>query len=278
MLLDMTPTYTADLFPPLHAQLITLLRALDDGDWERPTVAGRWRVRDVAAHLLDGDLRKLSGGRDEHQMSNRVVASFKDLVGLINDLNADGVGYAARLSPRVMVDLLETTGRWVSEYMGGLPPHASARWSVAWAGEDRSENWMDVGREYTERWHHQMHIRDAVGAEALFQRQWFHPMLDLSVRAFPRAYEHVAATDGAVAVFEVDADGENAWSVTRGGSEWTVSRGRPSAPAASLRTDADTAWKLLYNALPAQAARARVTITGDAALVEPMFGARSVMV
>jgi hypothetical protein len=39
------PRYVADLFAPLHAELITLLRGLSAEDWERPTVAGAWRVR-----------------------------------------------------------------------------------------------------------------------------------------------------------------------------------------------------------------------------------------
>jgi len=49
------PLDTAPLFPDLHAELLALLRALELEDWERPAVAGAWRVRDVAAHLLDGE-------------------------------------------------------------------------------------------------------------------------------------------------------------------------------------------------------------------------------
>ena len=56
----LSPVYTADLFAPLGAELVSLLRGLGESDWTRPTLAGAWRVRDVAAHLLDGDLRKLS--------------------------------------------------------------------------------------------------------------------------------------------------------------------------------------------------------------------------
>jgi len=272
------PIETVELFPAIHAELIGLLRSLDDEDWARPTLARAWRVRDVVAHLLDGDLRKLSGGRDRHPITSRTVASFTDIVDLINELNAGGVSYAARLSPGIMTDLLEITGRWVAEYVAALSPHASAWISVAWAGEDRSENWMDIGREYTERWHHQMQIREAVGANGLLQRRWFYPVLDLSVRAFPRAYENVNADDGTVVVFEVDAEGDNVWSVIRGASGWSVVRGRASNEAACMRTDADTAWKLLYNALSVEAARARVTITGDSRLTEPMLRARSVMV
>ncbi len=274
----LTPIHTVELFPAIHAELIALLRALDERDWARPTLAKSWRVCDVAAHLLDGDLRKLASGRDGQQIASRTVSSYADIVGLVNDMNATGVSYVARLSPRVITDLLEITGQWVSEYVATLSPHATSRIAVAWAGEDRSENWMDTGREYTERWHHQMQIRDAVGADGLLQRRWFYPVLDLSVRAFPRVYAHVGADVGTCVVFEVDAEGDNVWSVIREASGWRVARGRASTAAASVRADADTAWKLLYNALSEEEARARVTIAGNSILAEPMLRARSVMV
>jgi hypothetical protein len=58
------PILVADLFPGLHAELIALLRGLAQEDWSRPTVAGAWTVKDVAAHLLDVQLRRLSAQRD----------------------------------------------------------------------------------------------------------------------------------------------------------------------------------------------------------------------
>jgi len=274
----LTPVYTAALFPGICAELVALLRDLDANDWARPTVAGSWLVRDVVAHLLDVDLRKLAGGRDRHRITPRSASSFDEIVELINDLNAGGVSYGERLSPRLVTDLLEVTGGWVSRYVAELPPHAESRVAVAWAGEERSENWMDTGREYTERWHHQMQIRDAVGAPGLFQRRWFYPLMDLSVRAFRRAYRNLPAEVGTIVVFEVNAEGDNIWSVIREQSAWAVMRGRVSNAAASVTTDSDSAWKLLYNALSLEAARARVAISGDHSLADPMLGARSVMV
>jgi hypothetical protein len=275
----MTPIHTAELFPGLHAELIALLRGLDDAGWSAPTVAGAWRVCDVAAHLLDGDLRKLSICRDGGGLAgDGPPPSFQAVVHLINDANASGVAYAQRLSPRVITDLLEVTGRWVAEYVAALPPHGQAVFPVAWAGEARSENWMDTGREYTERWHHQMQIRDAVGAPGLLRRRWLHPLLDLSVRALPRAYGAVDAAPGTAVVLDVDAEDENVWSVVRQASGWEVFRGAAPDAVTRVRVDADTAWRLLYNALSPDAARARVAIEGEAALAEPMLRARSVMV
>jgi Mycothiol maleylpyruvate isomerase N-terminal domain len=274
----MTPTYTVELFPPLHAELLALLRRLGPDDWLRPTIAGSWRVRDIAAHLLDGNLRKLSGGRDGHRLASRPLTSFASIVDFINDLNAGGVAYAGRLSPRVLTDLLEVTGEWVARYVATLEPHAQSTIAVAWAGEDRSENWMDTGREYTERWHHQMQIREAVGAPGLLERRWYQPVLDLSVRALPRAYDRVAAPSGTAVVFEVEADGENVWSMVRDDARWRMVRGAATDPAARLRIGADAAWKLLFNALPPDAARVHVAIDGDRRLAEPLLAARAVMV
>lgn len=56
------PVATAPLIPDLNAALIALLRDLSPAEWDRPATP-RWRVRDVAAHLLDGDIRRLSAGR-----------------------------------------------------------------------------------------------------------------------------------------------------------------------------------------------------------------------
>jgi len=52
------------LITEVHADLVALLASLRDPEWAAPTEAGRWTVKDVALHLLDGDLGQLSMGRD----------------------------------------------------------------------------------------------------------------------------------------------------------------------------------------------------------------------
>jgi hypothetical protein len=84
------PLLTAHLFPTLDAHLIDLLRSLAPNDWERLTVAPGWTVKDVAAHLLDTQLRKLSFGRDGYPPPSP-NASDHDFVSFIGRLNAEGV-------------------------------------------------------------------------------------------------------------------------------------------------------------------------------------------
>ena len=274
----MTPLDTVPLFRPLLAELLAVLRPLSPADWERPTIAGRWRVRDVAAHLLDGDLRKIAVYRDDHLLPlDGPIENDRDLGRFINGLNASGVAYAARLSPRLLVDLLEITGGWVADVIAALDPHGPARFPVSWAGEAASANWMDTGREYTERWHHQAQIRDAIAVPRLLEARWLDPLLDFSVRALPVAYAQHAAAEGTRVTLFVAGPAGSAWTVTRTGSRWTTMRGAPEAPDASITAEPDIAWRLFYNVLPPGAAEESLTLQGSRQLLEPMLRTRSVI-
>jgi hypothetical protein len=253
------PIDTRNLFAPLHAELMALLRALTADDWEKPTVARAWRVRDVAAHLLETRLRRLSGHRDGH----RLPPPDRPLVEWLNELNATWVVMARRFSPGVIADLLDATGPPFAAFIESLPLYERAPIAVAWAGESESQNWFDIGREYTEWWHHQMQIRDAVGAPLLLEPRWLDPLLEISVRVFRGIPDAL--------VFDVDG---SQFSVVGG----DVYRGAAPSPAATVRTDADTAWRMLFHALSREEILARVTISGDAAAAEPLLRARSVMV
>src|SRR6202049_469418 len=116
------PISTAHLFPELEAKLIELLRSLAPDDWEQQTVAPKWKVKDVAAHLLDTQLRKLSGGRDRYSSAQPLIASPEDLVALIDRLNHEGVALYRRLSPRVLISLMEVASREYAEYHESLDP------------------------------------------------------------------------------------------------------------------------------------------------------------
>lgn len=276
-MLPLEPVLTAPLFRPLLGELIALLRSLSTADWNRPTVAGRWRVRDVAAHLLDGDLRRLAACRDAHLLTPaRPIESDRDLSQFINTLNASGVDYGARLSPRLLTDLLAVTGGWVADLMEQLDPHGTACFAVSWAGEGTSESWMDTGREYTERWHHQAQIRDAVGTPRLLEPRWLDPLLDISVRALPAAYAGLDAANGTTVSLLVRGASSPGWTVHRHDDGWHLFAGVPPAPDASLTLRADDAWRMFYNALRSSAERS-IEMSGERRLLDPMLRARSVI-
>ena len=273
------PVLTAPLFGGLHRELMALLRGLAPEDWERPTRAGAWRVRDVAAHILDGNLRKLTFHRDGAPLPppDSPVTDYASLVAHLNALNADWVKAARRIGPRVLVDLLTVAGPQVAEFVERLDPFAPALFPVAWAGEDASLNWLDTGREYTERWHHQQQIREAVGAPLLAQREWLFPVLDVSMRALPFGYRDVEAAEGTTVAFRVTGEAGGRWCLVREARAWRLFVGETEGPTSCVTLDADTAWRVFFKAIAPEAAAARVRIDGEAAQGRVFLGTLAVM-
>ena len=269
---------TVELFLPLQEELVALLRGLAESDWSRPTLAPQWTVKDVAAHLLDTDLRRLSAQRDGHRLSPFEGGGYDEVVTLINRLNASWVEVARRLSPRVLTDLLEWSGPQVAALFASLAPDDEAIFPVAWAGEARSANWMDMGREYTEKWHHQAQIREAVGAIALDSRRWLGPVMELSMYALPYAFRAVGAPTGSALSVRVEGEAGGVWHIVRGREGWELREGEAASANARVRLDTDTAWRLFFNALDGEEAARRVRAEGDEELCAAFLGVRSVMV
>jgi uncharacterized protein (TIGR03083 family) len=272
------PTYTVELFPGLHEQLIALLLSLAGEDWNRPTACALWTVRDIAAHMLDGDLRKLSGVRDGYlQRPDHPIASHDDLVAFLNELNAQFVAAARRLSPQVLIDLLAFTGPKVYAAITALDANAASAYPVSWAGEQRSANWFDIGREYTERWHHQQQIRDAVGAPPLTSREWLHPVLDIFIRALPFQYRDVEAPEGDAVAVTVSGKAGGTWTLVREEDKWQLYEGSTPSPRSHIVISQDDAWRLFTKGMHGEQAESRAIIEGDADLAAPFFGTIAVV-
>src|SRR5258707_2632837 len=117
------PILTAHLFPKLDGMLIELLRSLAPEDWEKQTVSPKWKVKDVAAHLLDTPLRGISIGRDSYVAESPRIDSPADLAGFINRLNEEGVSLYRRLSPGVLISLMEVATNLLAEDRAARGPH-----------------------------------------------------------------------------------------------------------------------------------------------------------
>jgi uncharacterized protein (TIGR03083 family) len=273
------PIFVTKVYSQLHIELIALLKSLAPDDWYKPTAAGAWKVRDIVAHLLDSDIRRLSFQRDNAPQvpPDKSIESYRDLVDFLNDLNAVWIKAAQRISPSLLIQMHELTGAQVSELLTSLDPFAPALFGVAWAGEETSENWFDVAREYTEKWHHQQQIRDAVGAPALTERKWLFPVLDTFLRGLPHTYRNVHADEGTCMVFTITGEAGGDWTLQREGAAWVLYAGRGDHAACEIRFDQDTAWRLLTKGLSREMAAARVNIKGSQAFGEPLLGMLAVM-
>ncbi len=272
------PVFLASRFAALHPELISLLRGLEQSDWERPTACAEWSVKDITAHLLDGNVRRLSFHRDGFRPpSDGPIQSYPELVAYLNQLNAEWVKAARRVSPEVLVQLLELTGPEVADFFLSLDPFGPAPFSVAWAGEDASLNWFDIAREYTERWLHQQQIREAVGAPGLTSREWLHPVLDVFLRALPFSFRGLERSAGSAVGIEIQGEAGGDWTLLRAAQRWELFAGFLPRPDASVRLSQDTAWRLLSKGLKTGEATERVSILGDSDLGNAFLRTLSVM-
>jgi uncharacterized protein (TIGR03083 family) len=262
------PIETVELFPELSAELLRLLKNLPSKAWDRPTPCATWSVKDVVAHLLGGNLGRLSFGRDRliHPKPNVTPKNYAELVDYLNQQNKEWVNVARRISPRLLIDFLELTDPQLYQYFKALPPFAMGGPAVAWAGDNQSPNWFDIAREYTEKWLHQQHVREAVRQPLLVERKWLYPVLDTFMRALPHTYRDVKVADGVAVWFHISGQAGGDWSLLHQDGKWQLCSGEAPATGAAVYLDQDVAWRLFTKGISQDAAQARIQFEGDAAL------------
>lgn len=271
---------TTHLFPLLDEHLLALLRTLSPEEWEKQTIAPRWRVKDVAAHLLDGNIRALSMLRDGYFGEQPgEIRTYQELLGYLNGLNADWTQALRRVSPAVLVEMLEMTGRQFCDYVQTLDPHGKALFSVAWAGEEESANWFHLAREYTEKWHHQQQIRLAVGQEkALYTRELYFPHLDTSMRALPHHFRTQQGRVGEVLAVTVTGEGGGTWWLQCTENQWELTEAPDNEPICSVELPGEIAWRIFTKGIDRAQAAAQSRIIGpQQALGEHVFSMLAVM-
>jgi hypothetical protein len=225
-----------------------------------------WSVKDVALHLLGDDIGLLSRRRDgvTPAAAPREPGSFQELVALLDRHNQTWVEAARRISPRLLCELLAFTGEATWRYLASLDPLAlEAR--VSWVRPDPVPNWLDVAREYTERWTQQQ-IRDAVGVPGLKEPGFMGPVLTTFAHALPRAFASAPAPVGTTVEVAVGGQGGGCWVLTRTPDGWHLAAGTAAEPVARAVLDAETAWRLWTKGIGPAAAEAGVSISGDRAL------------
>jgi uncharacterized protein (TIGR03083 family) len=278
--MNQTPTVPINvvhLFPELDRELISLLRSLTPEEWQKQTIAKLWRVKDVVAHLLDGNIRILSMLRDKYTGESPQINSYQDLLDYLNGLNADWVKAMRRVSPDMLILLHEATGKAYGDYYASLDPFGKSGFAVDWAGENESRNWMHIARDYTEKWLHQQQIRDAVGKPGLLTKKFFYPFLDTFMMALPHTYRNVMAENGTSIQLTVPGDIGDSWFVKRENNNWILTKEKIADPSAHVSIDADIAWRLFSKSLRPEEVIHKVEIAGNQELGEVALTMVSVM-
>jgi uncharacterized protein (TIGR03083 family) len=261
---------TRPLLPPLRAQLAALLAGLSEQDWARPTACPGWPVHGVAAHLLGVDLGNVSVRRDRWRLS---PGEGQDPDAWLNAFNQQWVAAAQRISPALLIELLDLAGQRLEQHLAALDLDAPGG-PVPWAtGSDPAPVWLDVAREYMERYVHQQQIREATG-RARLGAAFTSPALATAAHALPRALDQVTRPAGTVVTFTAEGEGGGSWHVVRTTAGWELDPDRPDRPAACwARTTVEGALKRYVRDPSAPA----LTWQGDQEIADALAGVKAVL-
>ena len=261
------------LFPELYSGLIELLQNLSADEWNYSTSSSKWTVKDIVAHLVDTDLRRISFQRDHliPPTYGRQIENDKQLGEYINYLNNTWVEVSKRLSPGVLIDMLKYIKIEMPKLLNSLNMDDEALFGVSWAGEKKSKSWFDIAREYIEKWYHQQQIREAVGKPLLSDEKWMHPLIDTLVRGLPYLYQKVVPDQTNSIVLLVVNDISNGKWILKKNNSWELFVGDALDYSSKVVMNADTVWRIFEKNISKEEAGQRITIEGDIELGQVML-------
>ncbi|WP_299454859.1 maleylpyruvate isomerase N-terminal domain-containing protein [uncultured Microscilla sp.] len=250
--------------PKLDQKLMALLKNLTPEEWQAQTIAKLWKVKDVAAHLLDGNIRLLSILRDDYMGDPpEDVHTYSKLVAYLNRLNADWVQAMKRVSPQMLVALHELTGKPYYDYYASLDPLGKSKFPVDWAGEEESKNWMHIAREYTEKFLHQQQIRDAVNKPGIMHQEFFLPFAEVCLLAWPHTFREVEAKEGTTIKLHIPGGWKDNWYLTKQNQGWSLDKSTFQHLTTDIVIEANDFWKLVSKSWRYDDVKERVQIIGD---------------
>lgn len=262
------PVDVRNLLPQIDHLFIQLLKELSPEDWQRPTVARLWKVKDVVGHLLDGNIRVLSMLRDGYFGESPTDTSYTGLVNYLNGLNADWVKAMKRVSPSMLIMLHEITGPLYCNYYAGLDPFAPSPFAVSWAGDTESPNWKHIAREYTEKFLHQQQIRDAVNKPGLMNATYYKPFIHIFMLGLAHQFKQVNAPVDTVVKVIVPEDIGGSWQIIKREDAWEFYKGNDITPAATVSIPAAISWPLFSKSIRPDAIMEKINIEGNHTLGE----------
>lgn len=254
------PIDVRPLFAPQQAAFAGLLGGLSPAQWARPTACPGWDVKDVAAHVLGDHVGRLSRHRDGYLPPR--LPGGEALPASLDRFNGEWVAAARRISPPLLVDLLQATGDQVAQLWQSVDPGSLSE-AVSWAGPGPAPAWLDAAREFSEYWTHHQQICDATGQPGLMSPRYAGPVIDTFMRALPHTLRGETAPEGTAVQVTVTGPGAGEWTCTRGAGRWSLRRQPHPEPAARVELDTGTAWRLCTRGITPQQAAGRARVGGD---------------
>lgn len=272
---------TLKLFPELTSELVELLKSISYKEWNKPSPIKERTVKDLVSHLIDSSLRRLSLQRDAHASIavKANIETYTDLVDHIQKLNREWMDITDRLSPRILIDLLEYAEKELFDFFQTLAPNDKAIFSVAWAGEQESKNWFDIAREYTEKWHHQMQIRMSLDKPLLMDLKYIEPLYDTFMLGLPHFYSEMTDyPEGEKIKVTITGNLNKTWNLRRKAGKWMLDSNTDFVSHNVIEFPENLAWIIFTNTdRNKEAYKSKVSIQGDKDLAYKLLDFVAVM-
>jgi uncharacterized protein (TIGR03083 family) len=265
----------ASLFAIERTRLLHLLRELSGSAWRAPTACPDWTVLGLACHLLGDDLGSLSRRRDDYMGTpSPVDLSEHEFIDWLDDLQAEWVRAARRLSPQLVVELLDWCGPRLTAALALEDPTQMTS-HVSWAGPEPSPIWLDQLRELSEYWIHRQQLLEATGRPSDLDPALLRPIL-LGLRwAYPYRFSLADFRPGDAVRIRIGQPLDDEWLLVFDGAEWRFSEERGGSIIATADFSADQGWRLLTNNIvePVSA----LDVSGDARAVSIITTTRAII-
>jgi hypothetical protein len=204
-----------------------------------------------------------------------VDIDYSSMAQTIEQENDKWVEAARRIPPTLMPELLVLSGDRLDGLLACVDMDAPGI-PVAWSGSGPSPVWLDIAREYTERWVHHQQIRDATNRAGLKDREWMHPVFRTFMLALPRAYDPVQAPKGTRVRVVVSGHGGGTWCIQHDEARWRLVDESESV-SAEVRLPEELAWRLYVRTVSPEEAMSDIVRHGSAELTEPACRAVATM-
>jgi hypothetical protein len=123
--------------------------------------------------------------------------------------------------------------------------------------------------------HHQGSVAEVT--ELLYEREFYYPYLDTSMRALPHHYRDIVAEENDCIMFTVKGDGGGTWYLIRENDQLNLTYDCEFEPVCTVVIEGDIAWRMFTKGISKSEAENGVQITGRHQLGRQIFYLLAVM-
>ena len=202
-----------------HAALASMLDALDDDGWHRPTRCEGWDVADVVLHLAQTDELALASVQGRFAAGLAVLAHGLEGQGTVDDGAAAMVARDRGMPDAALLERWRTAAAALREALEASDLHQR----VDWVAGQLSTRTLATTR-LAECWIHTGDVADAVGVVQEPTEALEH-VARLAWRTLPYAFARAGRALSGPVAFELDSPSGSHWRFLPGADAATVIEG-----------------------------------------------------